>query len=342
VGGEARSDRAGEFEAYLFVYFSGEARADDEAVRFAVSDGDDPRRWLELNGGAPVLTSSLGERGLRDPFVMRSPNGDGFFLIATDLRVHPDVDFARAQQTGSRSIMVWSSPDLVTWSTQQAVELAPPNAGNAWAPEVIWDASAGEYLVFWASALYAPELAADRRDIRSSYQRMFTATTRDFATFSEPRVWIDEPRGAGLGMIDAAVVEHGGVFHRFVKDESYMGIRHERSTDVRRTQGVREGDGWQLVEERVGFGQPNPWGGRFTAGEGPSMFRANDGSRWYLLQDQPEYHGGHGYVLFETADLDAPDWRSVPDAHLPSSPRHGTVIPITAAERAALLAAYPA
>jgi hypothetical protein len=342
VGGQAYSETSDEvFDAYLFVYFSGESRLDDEAIRFAVSEGDDPLHWTELQGGAPVLTSELGERGLRDPFIIRSPHGDGFVLIATDLRVHPDVDFARAQQTGSRSIMVWSSADLVSWSAQWMADVAAANAGNAWAPEAIWDASAGEYLVFWASALYERGLAAERRDIRSSYQRMCTATTRDFESFSEPRQWIDEPRGAGLGMIDAAVVEHEGVFHRFVKDESYMGIRHERSTDLRRTQGVVPGDGWELVAERVGFGQPNPWGGEFTAGEGPTVFRANDGSRWYLLQDQPEYHGGHGYVLFETADLDAPDWRSVPDARLPASPRHGTVIPITAAERSALLGAYP-
>ncbi|WP_395244043.1 glycoside hydrolase family 43 protein [Agromyces sp. MMS24-K17] len=341
--------RSTPYAAYLFVSFAGEAAEDGERIRFAVSDGDDPRSWVDLNRGEPVLASDLGEGGLRDPFIIRAPEADGddagtrarFFLIATDLKVYPDVDFARAQQTGSRSIMVWESTDLVTWSPQRAVEVAPANAGNAWAPEATWDDAAGEYVVYWASALYPDELDPAERDIRTSYQRMFTATTRDFREFSPARLWIDEPQGPGLGMIDSAVAFHDGAWHRFTKDESVMGMRQETSPDLRRTQGVEPGDGWTLLAERIGFGQPNPWGGEFSAGEGPSVFRSNAGDRWYLLQDQPEYHGGHGYALFETADLTAPDWRLVPDAVLPASPRHGTVIPITEAERQALLAAYP-
>ncbi|WP_394550684.1 glycoside hydrolase family 43 protein [Agromyces sp. MMS24-JH15] len=332
------------FSAYLFVSFAGEATDDAERIRFAVSDGDDPTRWIDLNRGAAILESELGERGLRDPFIVRGPapdGGDRFFLLATDLKVHPAVDFARAQQTGSRSIMVWESDDLVHWSPQRAAALAPDGAGNAWAPEATWDEASGEYVVYWASATYPVAQHPDDRDIRTSYQRMFFATTRDFRSFSPARLWIDEPQGAGLGMIDSAVAFDAGVFHRFTKDESYMGMRQESSPDLRRTQGVETGDGWTLVAERVGFGQPNPWGGEFTAGEGPSVFRSNTGDRWYLLQDQPEYHGGHGYVLFETASLATPDWRIVQDASLPASPRHGTVIPITETERQALLAAYP-
>ena len=70
------------------------------------------------------------------------------------------------------------------------------------------------------------------------------------------------------------------------------------------------------------------------------MFRSNVDATWYLLQDQPSYHGGQGYVLFATDDLPAADWHSLPDAQLPASPRHGTVIPITAAEYQGLLARY--
>lgn len=328
------------YTAYFFPHFVGESTDDGEEIYFAASVGNDPEEWMSLNDGESVLASTLGEQGLRDPFLIRSPEGDRFYLIATDLKIYGGGDFGTAQETGSRSIMVWESTDLVNWSEQREVVVAPENAGNTWAPEAYWDDAAGEYVVYWASALYPADVPAEQRDISTSYQRMMFATTRDFVTFSEPQVWIDEPQGAGRGMIDSTVAREDGVYYRLTKDESYMGMRQERSTDLRRTQGVTEGDGWELMAERIGFGQPNPWGGTFTGGEGPSIFKSNTDDSWYLLQDQPSYHGGEGYMLFETTDLASAAWTAVPSATLPESPRHGTVIPVTASEYQRLLETY--
>lgn len=328
------------YTAYFFPHFVGESTADGEEIYFAASVGNDPEEWMTLNDGESVLASALGEQGLRDPFLIRSPEGDRFYLIATDLKIYGGGDFGTAQETGSRSIMVWESTDLVNWSEQREVVVAPENAGNTWAPEAYWDEAAGEYVVYWASALYPADLPPEQRDISTSYQRMMYATTRDFVTFSAPQVWIDEPQGAGRGMIDSTVARQDGVYYRLTKDESYMGVRQERSTDLRRTQGVSAGDGWELMAERIGFGQPNPWGGTFTGGEGPSIFKSNTDASWYLLQDQPSYHGGQGYMLFESSDLASAQWTSVPSAKLPESPRHGTVIPVTASEYQRLLESY--
>ncbi len=331
-----------EYTGYFFPHFVGESTADGEAIYFAASEGGDPLAWDTLNEGAPVLTSELGTGGLRDPFLIRSPEGDRFFLIATDLQIYGGGNFGTAQQTGSRKIMVWESDDLVTWSEQREIELAPENAGNLWAPEAYWDDANGEYVVYWASALYPEDVAPADRRIADSYQRMMYATTRDFVTFSEPQVWIDEHRGPGRGMIDSTVAQtDDGVYHRLTKDEADMTVRQEASTDLRRTQGVTAGDGWDLVAARVGVGEPNPWGGTFTSGEGPTVFPSLTDDRWYMMIDQPSYHGGQGYMLFETADLASGGWKANLDAELPRSPRHGTVIPVTATEHAALLEAYP-
>jgi sucrose-6-phosphate hydrolase SacC (GH32 family) len=329
-----------EYAAYFFPHFVGESTPDGEAIYFAVSDGNDPMSWQTLNGGSAVLTSTLGTRGLRDPFIIRSPDGGRFFLLATDLQIYGGGNFGDAQETGSRSLMIWESTDLVNWGEQREVVVAPANAGNVWAPEAYWDANNETYMVYWASALYPADLPAEQRDIATSYQRMLHATTSDFVTFSEPRVWIDEPRGPGRGMIDSTIAEEDGIYYRLTKDESYYGMRQESSTDLRLTQGVDDGDGWMLITERVGFGQPNPWGGTFTGGEGPTIFRSIGGDTWYLLQDQPSYHGGEGYVLFQTDDLASGRWTSIPEARLPASPRHGTVIPVTEAEYGRLLAAF--
>lgn len=321
-------------EAYLFVYFTGETGADDEAIRFAVTAGDDPLSgWVELGDGQPVLRSTMGERGLRDPHLVRHPHEDRWFLIATDLRIQGRPDgFAAAQQTGSRDIMVWESPDLVTWSEQRRLTIAPPEAGNAWAPEAVWDAEREEFFLFWASALYPPEIAPVERRIEDSYQRMFFATTSDFVTISEPQVWIDERRGTGRGFIDSTIIRDAGTYYRFTKDEATMLPVLDRSGDLHALD-------WHRLAERIGLGQPNPWGGTFTEGEGPTAFRSERDRCWYLFIDQPSYHGGAGYLAFRIADLDAGILESVP-AELPRSPRHGTVVPITADDRDRMRAAY--
>lgn len=326
-----------DFEAYAFAYFAGESQDDDEQIYMAASKGDDPLDYDELNDGKPVLSSQFGTKGLRDPFIIRSHEGDRFYLLATDLKAYPAVDFGEAQETGSKYLEVWESTDLVNWSNQRHVKVSSDFAGNTWAPESFYDENTGEYVVYWASALY-PTTETAGRDINTSYQRMMYATTRDFVTFSDPKPWVDVKRGTGRGMIDATVVQDGDTFYRVIKDEASMTPRQEKSTDLRATvtgslPTTTSTPGWQLVKEKVGVGQPNPWGGTFTGGEGPTVFRDNDDpDHWIMFIDQPSYHGGQGYMAFETHDIASADWKAVPGADLPSSPRHGTVLPVTQAE----------
>ena len=334
-----------EHEAYAFAYFAGESTDDGEKIYLGASRGNDPLDYDVLNDGRPVLSSVHGTRGLRDPFIIRSAEGDRFYLLATDLKAYPRVDFGEAQETGSRYMEIWESTDLVSWSEQRHVKVSSDLAGNTWAPEAFYDEAAGEYVVYWASALY-PTADGTPRDIATSYQRMMYATTRDFVTFSEAQPWVDVRRGVGRGMIDATVVKDGDTYYRVIKDEASMTPRQERSTDLRATvtgtlPTTTSSPGWQLVRERVGVGQPNPWGGTFTQGEGPTIFRDNEvPGRWYMLIDQPSYHGGRGYLALRTDDIASGVWTSVPGAELPSSPRHGTVIPVSQAELDRMRAAY--
>ncbi|PKH40713.1 Glycosyl hydrolases family 43 [Nocardioides alpinus] len=336
---------AADYEAYAFAYFAGESTDAGESIYFGASRGNDPLDYDVLNDGQPVLSSDLGTKGLRDPFIIRSAEGDRFYLLATDLKAYPAVDFGEAQETGSKYLEVWESTDLVNWSDQRHIKVSSDFAGNTWAPEAFYDEEAGEYVVYWASALY-PTTDVAGRDINTSYQRMMYATTRDFVTFSDPQPWIDVRRGTGRGMIDATIVQDGDTYFRFVKDEAVMTPRQERSTDLRAPvtgslPTTTSSPGWQLVKEQVGVGQPNPWGGTYTQGEGPTVFRDNEvEDRWYMFIDQPSYHGGRGYLAFRTDDIASGNWQSVPTADLPSSPRHGTVIPVTQAELDTMREAY--
>ncbi|MER5978369.1 family 43 glycosylhydrolase [Streptomyces sp. NPDC001857] len=309
-------------KGYLFSYFTGEGTADGEQVSFALSKGDDPLKWRELNDGRPVLTSSLGERGLRDPFIIRSPEGDKFYQIATDLRIYGNGDWDAAQRTGSKSIMVWESTDLVHWTDQRLVRVSPDSAGNTWAPEAFYDAERGEYVVFWASKLYA-----DAGHTGDTYNRMMYATTRDFYTFSEPKVWVDR----GYSVIDSTVIRHDGVYYRLSKDER----NNSSSTPNSKFVFEEKSDSllnlsWEPVAEGIGKGAMN-------AAEGPLVFKSNTEDKWYAFLDE---FGGRGYIPFETTDLASGVWTPSTGYELPARPRHGTVLPVTQAEYDRLLRAY--
>ncbi|MET9905693.1 family 43 glycosylhydrolase [Streptomyces sp. NPDC006476] len=316
------------YAGYLFVYFTGEDTADGEQIRYALSRGDDPLHWRELNQGRPVLASDVGEKGLRDPFVIRSPEGDRFYLIATDLRMYGDSSgsWDEVQRHGSTSVMVWESTDLVHWTDRRLVRVAPDHAGNVWAPEACWDDSLGEYVVFWASKLYADDDPAHTAD---THNRMMYATTKDFRTFGAPRIWFDP----GHSVIDSTVIGHGDTYYRFTKDERDPSsgspgskfITAEKSTSLTATT-------YDFVGDRIG-------GGSIEHGEGPTVFRSNTEEKWYLFIDE---YGGRGYVPFETTDLDSGTWTMSVNHQLPTRPRHGTVLPVTREEYDRLLAAYPA
>ncbi len=314
---------------YLFSYFVGEGTATGEQVYFGLSQGNDPLKYQNLNDNQPVLTSELGEKGLRDPFVIRSPEGDKFYQIATDLKIYGNGNWDASQRTGSKSIMVWESTDLVNWTDQRLVQVSPDTAGNTWAPEAYYDETIGAYVVFWASKLYAED---DPDHTGNTYNRMMYATTRDFVTFSEAQVWVDP----GYSVIDSTVTQHDGQYYRFTKDERNNTsstpcskfILAEKAAELRSTD-------YDFITDCIG--KANSLGGGINQGEGPTIFKSNTEEKWYLFIDE---FGGRGYVPFESTSLDAAEWTMSSDYEMPSRPRHGTVLPVTQAEYDRLLRTY--
>lgn len=314
---------AAPYAGYAFSYFTGNSIA-GEKIYFAASRGNNALQWDELNDGNPLLESTMGEQGLRDPFLIRSPEGDRFYLIATDLSIGRNGDWDRAQRQGSRYLEVWESTDLKTWSEQRHVLVSPPTAGNTWAPEAYWDEELGQYVVFWASKIYAEN---DTTHIGNTYNRMLYATTRDFVTFSEAKTWQD----IGTSRIDSTVIKEGESFYRFTKDE---GAGTTGCSDIiqEKNDSLTEPDlvgskAWAFQEGCIGRDAGT------SAVEGPTVFKRNpgdtSGGQYYLFVDE---YGGRGYIPLTTNDLDNPNWQVPAGYNLPASPRHGTVIPVTQAE----------
>jgi len=311
---------------YLLAYFHTELEEDGEQIRFAVSTGTRPDSWAVLNSDRPILRSSVGLRGARDPFLVRDDRRGRFFVLATDLRTWPDHEAAwhRSLRTGSRGIVIWESSDLVTWSDGRLVEVAPPSVGNVWAPKAFWSEARQAWLVFWASALFGED--QDRGP--GSYQRIMVAETQDFRTFSEPRIHLD----FGHDVIDLTFLEDGGAWYRFSANAHVAGGSRELGNHIFEERGaaLEEPDFQPLT---IDIGKPE-----LQRGEGPAVVRSIDSQGAFLLIDEFLLRG---YQLFATDNLASGQWHHVPEAQLPPGARHGSLLAITDAERQLLLRAYP-
>ena len=94
---------------------------------FATSNGNTALDWTGLTGGRPSLISQLGDQGLRDPHIVRSPDGDTFYMIATDLNWYDQGGYAI---NDTQYIEVFESHDLVNWTPQRHVKVAPDQRGQ--------------------------------------------------------------------------------------------------------------------------------------------------------------------------------------------------------------------
>lgn len=310
------------FEGYFFTYFTGEGTSTGEQVYAALSNGNNALDWQVLNNGTPILWSDQGEKGVRDPFVIRSPEGDRFYLIATDLKINGSSGgWSRAVTWGSRSLMVWESTNLVDWSEARLVEVSPETAGNTWAPEAFWDPDEQAYRVFWASKIYDDETHSN-----STYHKMMYSLTRDFVHFTEAKVWVD----AGYSTIDSTLIEDDGIFYRYTKDERSSSQSSCGKFILAETATTLGNLNWNFQADCIGSGV-------ISHGEGPLVFKANGEQKWHLFIDE---FGGRGYIPFETTDLTSGQWSPSSNYNLPSSPRHGTVLQVTAEEHQRILSAW--
>lgn len=304
--------RATDGGGFLFVTFKGEATPMTEQIYFALSE--DGRRWDALNGGAPVLVSKLGEKGVRDPFLLRAHDGQKFYLLATDLSINLNHDWNRATHAGSKSIVIWESTNLVNWAEPRLVKVAPDDAGCTWAPEAMYDDETGDYLVFWASMT--------GRDNFSKH-RIWGCRTKDFRNFGKPFIYIERPNH----VIDTDIVRESTNYYRFSKDEKFKAITMEVS---RKLMGPWEPVSGFSLAKLVGY-------------EGPACFQIEPAASgkpatWCLLLDH--YSKGAGYKPFLTRDLAGGQFTPASDMTFPFRLRHGTVMPITPAERERLLTSF--
>ncbi|KAI8918517.1 hypothetical protein DFJ77DRAFT_455889 [Powellomyces hirtus] len=307
------------YAAFLYVYFEGEEDVDGEQIYFAISEWADPLHWRVLNRGKPILVSNVGNKGIRDPTIVRTATG--FHILATDLRIQgtqPNWDALQRRQ--SRNLVMWDASDIITWSQARLVPVSPATAGNTWAPDAIWDPAVNKWMMYWSSTIYPendPQHTSGRDKV---WNQLLASHTSDFQTFSPAKVY----ENTGQDLFDTTIVRaDDGTFHKFGHDTRFGRFINHQS-------GPSLNGPWKLLAQEIGKNDA-----AYT--EGPFVFRAIDGKKWYLWGDST---GTRGYLPHETDDINSGVWTLCKNYSLPAIPRHGSVIPITYHERNQLAAKW--
>lgn len=332
----AAAEEEQEYERYVFASFHGgdDGGRNGEQIWISASKGNDPLNWYELNYdegtsvSQPILQTvnpPQGQMGLRDPSLIRSADGESFFLLATDLKTYQDgQSWSYRQSKGSRNLVVYESDDLVNWSDARFIKVEDDHAGNVWAPEAFYDEKAGHYIVFWASNLYPDTNIDTRNTSQISYNRIRMATTKDFVTFSEPTTWVNLDRSTGRqgwGMIDSTMIATDDRIYRLTKDENGFRVLLQyidSLDDLYDTWGASETTPYAVNKNPITplTESPNAWtmvgnpngsskwqipglnGGNL---EGPLVFKDNVEDMWYVFID---YASGGGYVAWRSESMD--------------------------------------
>jgi hypothetical protein len=285
---------------WIFAYFKNNG---EDGLHLSYSR--DTYHWTALHGDSSVLQPAAGyDKLMRDPCIIRGGNGK-FHMVWT-------------VSWGERSIGYASSDDLIHWSAQQTIPVMKDTSTlNAWAPEIFYDSSNQNYMIYWASTIPGkyPKLGV-KADGKYNH-RLYYVLTKDFKTFTPTKLLYDK----GFSVIDATIQHKGNEYVMFLKNEN----------DAPAEKNIRIATSKQLTSGYTNSSPPIT--GKYWA-EGPTVLRT--GNQWMVFFDK---YTEHAYGAVESTDLK--NWTDVSDKIImPAGIRHGTILPVTEAELSRLLAAY--
>ncbi len=302
TGADAQEYKSGpaekDFTAYLFTYFKGN-KVEDEAICYAVST--DGYNYKALNKNMPVIDSrkisSTG--GVRDPHLLRAEDGKTFYMVVTDMTSSKGWD-------SNRAMTLLKSADLVNWSASviniQKKYTGQEDLKRVWAPQTIYDAAAGKYMVYWSMK------HGNGPDI------IYYAYANEEFTYleGEPRVLFSPKNGKSC--IDGDIINKNGLYYMFYKTEGYgNGLRLAITDSLASGKWIEQPGYKQQTRDAV---------------EGSSTFKLINSDTYILMYDV--YMKGK-YQFTESKDLDV--FKVIDqDISMDFHPRHGSVIPITSRE----------
>lgn len=285
--------------AYLFSYFTGNGQ---DGLHLACSlDG---LEWKALNNEKSLLTPAVGGKLMRDPCVLRGPDGT-FHMVWTTGWWDKGLGYA-------------NSKDMIHWSPQKYIPVMEheSTAKNCWAPEVVYDPNEQQYMIFWATTI--PGRFPATENSGDNNHRIYYVTTKDFETFSQAKVLLDP----GFNSIDATIVRADGRYVMFIKNESLT--PPEKNIRI------------CTADTPTG-----PWGpasapitGKYWA-EGPTAIQIG---MWHYVYFDKYRDGKYGVLRSK----DFAKWEDVSEQlRYPKGLRHGTVFAVTPETLKKLLSLNP-
>jgi hypothetical protein len=224
---------------------------------------------------------------MRDPSVAQGP--DGMFHLVWTSSWKGDLGFGYA-----------STKDFIHWSPEKFIPVMTHDTStvNVWAPELFYDEEHKDFIIVWASTI--PFKFEKGQEEERNNHRLYCTTTKDFATFSETRLFFDPH----FSVIDAVIVKRG--------KKDYVLVHKDNTRPFRNM--------------KVSFGKSplGPWSKSsepFTAfkTEGPTV--AKVGKDYLIYYDS---YGDFKYGAAKTSDFkmfeDVSSQISLPKGH-----KHGTI-----------------
>lgn len=184
--------------AYLYAHM----HETQEYTCYALKDKDG-NTWNDLLDSHEVFDTKANTvtGGMRDAFVYRLKSGNGFMLVGTDMT-------SRLGWESNHIMDLMTSPDLVHWTKNVKIDLetvdnlvaigkalgrtmTADDLTAAWAPQVIYDAATGHYVLY-----YSVGVKADKHYI------FYQLLDEDLNILTEPRIYF----APGYDIIDADIV----------------------------------------------------------------------------------------------------------------------------------------
>jgi len=283
---------------FVFSYFKGNS---EDGLHLAYST--DGFNWEALNNDKSFLKPTAAkDKLMRDPCIIKG--GDGLFHMVWTV------------SWNDRGIGYANSKDLVNWSEQTYIPVmdGEPLARNCWAPEIFYDAPKKRYIIYWATTIPGRFPETEKLGDDSYNHRMYYVITRDFKSFSKPKVLYDQ----GFNVIDATIHKIGKEYVMFLKDETLKPIP-QKNLRIAKSRNLLKG-----------YGKPSePITGNYWA-EGPTAIYHN--GQWIVYFDK---YRDKRYGAVASSDLK--NWTDISEKiQFPSGTRHGTVLKISREEFQAL------
>lgn len=326
MGAQAQEAKESPYSSYLFAFFSDNSPR-GEQVRYAISD--DGFDYKSINFGRPVVASdtiSL-KKGVRDPHIMRGEDGKTFYMVLTDMR-------SSEGWQSNDGLVLMKSTDLIHWQ-HTAIDFPTrfPNLAGfdrqnlhaVWAPQTIWDPAEKKYMIYYSIGRHDWEYPTDDPNFNQPYFRIFYSyANEDFTDITEPKLLFD----FGTAAIDGDIVydAKNQEYVLFFKDEGRSVMN--KKGNFRTRQGVMRATSKSLTGPYTVEYRHLQKPGQYPV-EGSSVFPLINSDEFILMYDCY----ANGFYQFCKGDLKNFTYVKDTPTRGTFTPRHGSVMHITKAER---------